>query len=45
MVQDKKNRYEKPLIIFETQITTRAGSPIQPDKSPVDPLDLFEEKG
>jgi hypothetical protein len=35
--------YEKPAIIHESQITTRAGTPIEgaPDRNGVDPADLF----
>ncbi len=35
--------YEAPAIIFETRITTRAGSPLSPDAGAegVDPADLF----
>jgi hypothetical protein len=49
--QQKKRRttkedkaYEKPAIIHESQITTRAGTPIEgadPDRNGVDPADLF----
>lgn len=38
-------RYETPAVIYESVITTRAGSPLSitddPDPSGVDPADLF----
>ncbi len=40
----KRTRYEAPEVIYETVITTRAGSPSPfriEDPSGVDPLDLF----
>lgn len=39
----EKTTYEAPAIIYETVITTRAGSPLSTDDSNpgVDPADLF----
>ncbi|MCA9936955.1 MAG: hypothetical protein KC415_23630 [Anaerolineales bacterium] len=40
----EKRPYETPAIIYTTQITTRAGSPLTVDNEPaagVDPADLF----
>ena len=42
--QEKRTAYEAPAIIYETLITTRAGSPLAPsgaDVDGVDPADLF----
>jgi hypothetical protein len=40
-VQTKK-AYESPAIVYESLITTRAGTPfIVPDDNQVDPADLF----
>lgn len=41
--QEEKRPYTPPAVIYATQITTRAGSPLGPadDKDPVDPADLF----
>ncbi|MCA9971496.1 MAG: hypothetical protein KC425_14830 [Anaerolineales bacterium] len=41
--KQQRSTYETPAIIFETVITTRAGSPISIDPNPdgVDPADLF----
>lgn len=36
--------YEKPEIIYETTITTRAGSPlVAPANDPIDPMNLFKD--
>ncbi len=40
----QRKQYEAPAVIYETLITTRAGSPLsvdQQDPSGVDPADLF----
>lgn len=40
--QEKRLRYEAPAVIYETVITTRAGSPLSiVEPSGVDPADLF----
>lgn len=45
--QDKKElqRYEPPQIIYESQISTRAGSPLSNPSgvNDIDPADLFGE--
>lgn len=44
--EEKRMPYERPAIIYEGQITTRAGSPTVPDgarSDGVDPSDLFGE--
>lgn len=39
--KDERLPYEKPAIIFETTITTRAGSPLQTPHNPTFDVDEF----
>lgn len=38
----EKKAYEAPTVIFESEITTRAGSPTGLDPNGIDPTDLFD---
>jgi len=38
---EEKLIYETPAIIHESSISTRAGTPIEPDDAAIDPADLF----
>lgn len=38
----QKKTYEPPTVIFESEITTRAGSPTGLDPNGIDPSDLFD---
>ena len=40
-MQEKK-LYQAPAVIFENEITTRAGSPTGLDPNGIDPSDLFD---